>query len=236
MMEETRQTSEATFLRLGAICTILGTIITMTAGANFNNLTNEGGTETILSTIASKPGWYWPLVHLAFIFGAALWAYAFVALANSFAHGAAKVLGWFGAVSMIVGVAVHVIDSSISGFGLAALSQAWTAAPVSEQPNLLRQADTLLYFMRGTWVNVLNFYSGLPFIFAGTSVALSDRYPSWLGWVGGIGGSGSLIMGILMFLRIRLIPERVYIVFAILVSLWLLVMGIFMWRRSRMTL
>jgi hypothetical protein len=221
------------FLRIGGVCAVLGTIITMSAGENFNNLTNEGATETILRILSSKPGWYWPTVHLAFISGATMWAFAFVALASSFPKGTTVwVLGWFGAVSMTLGAAIHIVDSSISGFGLAALSQAWASAPISEQPNLLRQADTLLYIMRGTWVNVLNFYSGLPFVLAGTSVALSHKYPAWLGWIGVIGGTGSLTMGILMFLRIRVIPERVYIAFAILVSLWLLVTGILMWRRG----
>jgi hypothetical protein len=232
-MKETQSTNESMFLRFGAVCAILGTVITMTAGENFNNLTNENGTEMILRTLAAKPNWYWPAVHLAFVFGATLWAFAFVALAHSFPKGITWVLGWFAVVSMILGVVIHIVDSSISGYALASLSKAWAVAPSSDQPNLLRQADTLLYIMRGTWTNVLNFYSGLPFILVGISIALSRQYPSWFGWIAVIGGAGSLGMGVLMFLRVTLIPQRVYIGFAILVSLWLLVMGVLMWRRAR---
>jgi hypothetical protein len=168
-MKETQSTNQSLVLKFGAVCAILGTVITMTAGANFNNLTNENGTEMILRTLAAKPNWYWPAVHLAFIFGATLWAFAFVALAHSFPKGIAWVLSWFAAVSMIFGVVIHIVDSSISGYGLTVLSQAWAAASPAEQLNLLRQADTLLDIMRGTWVNVLNFYSGLPFILVGIS-------------------------------------------------------------------
>jgi len=74
MAEEAQLSNGSTFLRFGAVCAIPGTIITMTAGANFNNLTNENGTEMILRTLAAKPGWNWPAVHLAFICGATLWA------------------------------------------------------------------------------------------------------------------------------------------------------------------
>jgi hypothetical protein len=232
-MMETQSTNEPMFLRFGAVCAILGTVITMAAGENFNNLTNENGAEIILRTLAAKPSWYWPAVHLAFIFGATLWAFAFVALAHSFPKGITWVLGWFAVFSMILGVAIHIVDSSISGYGLAALSQAWAAASPAEQPHLLRQGDTLLYIMHGTWTNVLNFYSGLPFILVGISIALSRQYPSWFGWIAAMGGAGSLGMGVLMFLRVSLIPQRFYIGFAILVSLWLLVMGVLMWRRAR---
>jgi uncharacterized membrane protein len=229
------RTDETSFMRLGAICAVVGTLLTMTAGANFNNLTNEGTTETIVRTLALKPVWYWPAVHLFFIFGATLWAFAFVALARSFPPGIASVLGWFAVVAMIVGVVVHIVDSSISGYGLASLSQAWATASITEQPKVLQQADTLLLIMHGTWVNVLNFYSGIPFILAGTAVAFSRRYPSWLGWIAVLGGIGSLIMGILMFLRNPVIPQRVYIGFAILVSLWLLTIGLFMWIHGKPT-
>ena len=47
MAEEAQPTNGSTFLRFGAVCAILGAVITMTAGANFNNLTNENGTEMI---------------------------------------------------------------------------------------------------------------------------------------------------------------------------------------------
>ena len=52
MAEEAQLSNGSTFLRFGAVCAIPGTIITMTAWANFNNLTNENGTEMILRTLA----------------------------------------------------------------------------------------------------------------------------------------------------------------------------------------
>ncbi|HXK61425.1 MAG TPA: hypothetical protein PLP42_16185 [Acidobacteriota bacterium] len=230
-MNEERGPSEAVFLRIGAISAIVGTPVTMAAGSGFDNLTNQAGPQAVLQTLASYPGWYWPIVHLGFIFGATLWAFAFVALARSLTPGPSRALGSYGAIAMVLGVAVHIVDSSISGFGLSSLATAWATAPAAEQTILVRQADTFLHIIRGTWVNVLNFYSGLPFILAGLGIAVGTRYPPWLGWIGLVGGLGSLLMGILMFLRLDLIPQRVYIGFAILASLWLLVIGVLMWVR-----
>jgi hypothetical protein len=70
-------------------------------------------------------------VQLGFILGALLWVGALAALARSLTHGWA--LGQLGAASVVVGAAIHVVDSSISGFDFMALAHAWVAAPVSEQ-------------------------------------------------------------------------------------------------------
>jgi FAD/FMN-containing dehydrogenase len=62
---------------------------------------------------------------------------------------------------------------------------------VSEQSNLLRVGDTLLYLLNGTWRSVHRYFHGVPFILSGSAVALSRRYPAWLGWVGVAGGTAS---------------------------------------------
>jgi hypothetical protein len=219
-------------LRIGAVCAILGAIVSVAAGIAFGNLTNEHGTVEVLRAIAAHPRWYWPLVHLGFIVGALLWIYAFIALAISLQRGRSWALGWLGAATLIVGAAIHIADSSISGFGLTALTNAWVAAPPAEQPNLLRIGETLLYLLHGTWPNVHSFFHGAPFVLSGSAVALSQRYPQWLGWVGTLAGIGSLVGGVLMFFGTRLGSERFFIVFAQLVSLWMVAMGVLMWRRA----
>jgi hypothetical protein len=233
-MSEAIQTREQTLLRTGAACAILGSIISVAAGMGFGNLTNEAATETILRTITSRPSWYWPTVHLCFIIGAFLWVWAFNALASSLTHGVSWTLGRLGAVTIIVGAAIHVVDSSISGFGLTALANAWANAQASEQASLLRIADTLRYVLNGTWPSVHSYFHGVPFILAGLAVVFSRRYPAWLGWVGVVGGAGSLAGGVLMFFGVGLGRQRFFVVFAQIVSLWMVAIGVLMWRRARM--
>jgi hypothetical protein len=224
------EAGQRALLRIGAMCAILGALVSVAAGIGFGNLTNEHGTVEVLQAIAARQRWYWPLVHLGFIIGAFLWIDAFIALATSLQRGLSWALGWLGAATLIVGAAIHVADSSISGFGLTALANAWVDAPRTEQPNLLRIADTLLYILHGTWPSVHGFFHGLPFILSGSAVALSQRYPPWLGWAGTVGGAGSLVGGVLMFFGAGLASERFFIVFAQLVSLWMATMGVLMWR------
>jgi hypothetical protein len=168
MKDEGRVTRERTILRIGAVCAILGAVVSVAAGMGFGNLTNEYGTEQVLRTIAARPGWYWPTVHLGFIVGAFLWVGAFIALAVSLKSSVSWALGWLGAATVIIGAVIHVADSSISGFGLNALASAWASAPAPEQSNLLRVGDTLLYLLNGTWRSVHSYFHGVPFILSGS--------------------------------------------------------------------
>ena len=120
--DEAQVTRELTFLRIGAVCAILGAVVSVAAGMGFGNLTNEYGTEQVLRTIATRPRWYWPTVHLGFIVGAFLWVGTFIALAVSLKRSVGWALGWLGVATVIVGATIHVADSSISGFGLNALA------------------------------------------------------------------------------------------------------------------
>ena len=62
-------------LRIGAVCAILGALISVAAGIGFGNLTNEAGVETVMRYLTSLPRWYWPAAHLSFMFGAVLISY-----------------------------------------------------------------------------------------------------------------------------------------------------------------
>lgn len=108
-------------LRVAAMCAAIGSVVSVAAGMTFGNVTNEEGTEHVLRMIAAQPSWYWPTVHLAFISGALLWVGAFVIVATSFERGSSRVLGWLGVVTIVIGAAVHIVDSSISGVGLSTL-------------------------------------------------------------------------------------------------------------------
>jgi hypothetical protein len=226
-------TRERISLRFGATCAILGAVLSVAAGAGFGNLTNVSTVETVLQYLASRPAWYWPVVHLGFIFGSLLWVGAFIALARSLTRGAGWSLGWFGVAAVMIGATLHIVDSSISGFGLMALAQEWADSPPAEQTGLVQDGYTLLQVLGGMWAIVLCLFHGLPFVLSGLAVARSRRYPAWLGWVGVAGGTGSLVAGILMFIGSSFFPSWLFIVFALVVTVWMVGIGVIMLRHER---
>jgi hypothetical protein len=232
LSEKLHWSKEQVLLRIGAMCAILGAVVSVAAGVVSGNLTNSSTVETILQQLAAYPRWYWPAAHLGFMFGAMLWVGAFVALAASFKESRAWVLGRMAVACIIVGAALHIVDSSINGFGLAALAHDWANAPSTDQPNLVGDAQAMLRMLVGVWACVICFFHGLPFILSGLAAAQSHEYPAWLGWAGVISGTGSLIVGALMFLGVDLIPVWLFIIFALAVSVWMTAMGFLMWRRA----
>lgn len=229
-INETYRTHERTLLKTGAVSAILGTVLSVAAGVGFGNLTNELGAQAVLNYLAQRPEWYWPATYLGFIFGALFWVLAFIVLADSLEGGIGRTLGRFGVAVVVLGASIHVVDSSISGFGLTALAGEWADASTSEQANLLLAGETLLWVLGGTWASVLSLFHGVPFILFGLAAVLDRSYPAWLGWVGFVGGLGSLVAGVMMFLGTDILPEWLFIVFALIVSLFMLIMGASMWR------
>jgi hypothetical protein len=220
-----------TLLRIGGGGAILGALLQVAAGTLFGNRTGETAAE-ILPFLAGQPGWYWPLAYLCFIVGSLLWVCAFVAIAAVLDEGVSWALGLLATVTIIVGVTMHVIDATLNGVALTATADAWRSATPDEQSALLREADALLRVLGGTWASVITLFHGVPFILSGLAVALSGRFPAWLGWLGLLGGAGSVVAGLAMFFRVSGFPSGVYVIFAIVISVFMVIAGLYLWLQA----
>ena len=210
--------------RIGGGCAILGAIVQIAAGALFGNRTAEGGAER-LRFLAGQPAWYWPLAYLCFIAGAVLWVCAFVAIAASTREGASWALGLLALATIVIGAIMHVVDASLNAGALPTLADAWRASPADEQGALVQEADRLLRILGGTWATVITLFHGVPFVLSGLALAWSNRFPWWLGWIGVVGGAGSLIAGLAMFFHVSGFPIGVYVPFAIVISVSMVIAG-----------
>jgi hypothetical protein len=154
-----------------------------------------------------------------------LWIAAFIALNSSFREMWARLLGSLGVVSIVLGAALHVIDSFISGSALTTLAYQWAAAPGAERADIMRASETLLMVLGGTWTGVVMLFHGVPFVFTGTSVARSERYPRILRYVGVMAGFGSIFTGALMLVVPRAVPTVLYYFFAGVGAIWMVGVG-----------
>ncbi len=221
-------TQDQTFLlRVGALAAIVGTILQVIAGST-SGTWPAGQAETALTFINGRPEWTWPVIFLAFIFGALCWVGALVAL-STVLTGVARGLCLLAVASIIVGVTLHAVDGALNGVSLGSLAREWATAPQAEREALLADGNMLLRLLNATWAAVIVFFHGVPFILAGLAVTVSRRYPAWLGWVGFIGGAGSVIIGVWMFLGAE---TRLAVPFAVVISAFMLVLGGLMWTQA----
>ena len=232
MVNGSLRVERPTAARIVAATSVPGAVVSVAAGIGYGELPSRSDPEAVLRYLAARPDWYWPTVHLGFVLGAVLWVCAFVALAELMADGPARSLARLGAAAAVLGATVHVVDSSLSGAGLSALAHTWDAASADERAQLLRDAKLLMGVLEGTWASVVTFFHGVPFVLVGTAMLADRRYPDWLGWMGLAGGLGSLVLGPAMFLDVDALPWGPFVVFALVVSLWMVAVGVCLWRRA----
>jgi len=230
MSEQRKQNGERVLLQIGAVAAILGTIFQVAAGTS-QSVQLGAGADVALASLAGLADWVWPVTYFGFIFGALLWVGALVALASTLTAGAAWALGRLAVPAAIVGATMHTVDGSLNAGALAELARAWEAAPEGERAALVQNGDLLLRVLDGTWAGVITLFHGAPFVLAGLAVALSRLYPAWLGWIGFIGGAGSLVIGIAMFLGLA--PAGLAVPFAVVLSLFMVVLGWLMWSQTQ---
>lgn len=218
-------------LKMGGAAAIVGSVVFVAAGIAFGNLTHSSSPETVLRVIAERGRWFWPLVQVGFAFGALLWVIALTALTRTLTDGASWALSRVAVSAVFLGATIHILDSSISAYALGSIARDWNVAG----PDIVKYeafGDMTLRLLGGTWAAVITFFHGVPFILFGLAVALSGRYPSWLGWVGFIGGAGSLLCGIPMFFGKYIVSLDFYVPFAVLLSVWMIVIGVHLWSRA----
>jgi hypothetical protein len=228
MTDFQQSTGEQILLRVGAIAAVVGTVFQVAAGTS-QSVQLGATTEVALSKLGEQPDWMWPVIYMGFIFGALFWMAALVALATTLTEGVAWVLARLAVVTAVVGVTLHAVDGTLNAVALEGLARAWGGASDAERAALTQNGDLLLRLLDGTWAAVITLYHGLPFVLAGLAVALSGRYPAWLGWIGVIGGGGSLVVGIAMLLGVQ---TGLAVPFAVVLSFFMVVLGWLLWEQA----
>jgi hypothetical protein len=223
-------------LRIGAICAILGPLVLAASFIPHGDLpTNEStlvGEAAALGYIADHP--IWLVIHLGTIVAGLLWVGAFAALASTLTPGAAGALSRLLVPSAIIGGTFLTFDYGVDGYALWALANEWAAASGPEKAQLLMMTDTALALLNGTFRSEIVILYGLTVLLAGLAVALDGRYPVWFGTIGAIAGAAVLVNGLLSYAGVSLTRQD-FLVFVVILpveSLWLLALGVLMWRRA----
>src|SRR5829696_3935280 len=188
--------------------------------------------EGVARTIAQSANWV--LVHLVIVVGLILMLGALVALSRSIEGGVPGALAWLGSIAAVAGVTVGVILVIVDGVAAKHLADAWEAAPSDQAAAALRVvvAEEAINFALASLFNIL--FAGVTFILLGLAVASSGEYPVWLGWVVVVAGVGSVPVGLVQaymgesigFTRIATI------IFPTIITLWVVVMSVLLWRKA----
>jgi hypothetical protein len=225
-------TEEHALMRIGAACAIGGPILALVANALHPRPDDVGDHESFLAAAAESPN-RWLLVHVALVVSSILFLGGLIAVSHSLARGRSAPLARAAAIAAVAGVAIRLVQESVD-LAVGEVAEDWERAVGAEKDTALRVGGALedVDFAMLSVHTVLFF--GLTFLLYGLAVRAGERYPRWLGWVAVGAGLAAVVVGLIHLMTgPSVLTISVFPAVAAVASLWLLVIGLLLWRRLR---
>jgi hypothetical protein len=219
---EVRRTSA----RIGAACASVGALLAIVVNLEHGDLPDDP--EAALTRVAATAGW--ELLHLGIIASVMLILAGLWRLSQVTESALARAVARLSLVLALPTAAVMLVGIAIDGFATKSMADLWAAAPAAEKPLMLHLAVATEEVQNGLFHMWAALFIGLPFVLMGISGALAGAgFPRWLGSIALTGGAGALLSGIAGFLHVP-VPGVLFNVFAFVVTLWVLIAGVVVWR------
>jgi hypothetical protein len=217
----------------GAALAVAGGVVTLIFNA-LHPHPSDPTPDAFLRAVAANDAWV--TIHLGLIVGVLLIIGGLAALKDSLLEESGAILARLGLLTALLGGGVFLVNFAIDGLAMQCVARAWIDATPADKAAAFRVADALDRANFGLFSLHTMLLPGLTFILFGLAVALSSLYPWPLGWVAVLGGIGSFAAGVLQAYTGRSpLATILFVVCSMLVILWMLAMGVVMWRTTRRT-
>jgi hypothetical protein len=193
---------------------------------------DPANTKAFLRQVAESTIWVGD--HVGIIFAMLLVTGGLVAVYRSITSGPGAAWARLGFAAALVSAGLGFVTVAVEGIAIKRVAMAWASAPKGEKAVAFRVADALVqiqWALDGVWILI---FFGVTFILYGVAVVLSDVYPKWLGWVAVGGGLGSSLLGLHIGYHgaSSLVFNILFPIFSILLTAWIFMMGVLLWRKS----
>lgn len=217
--------------RLTPLLLVLGAVIGLVGNALHPHVVSPS-TESKLRMIADSA--IWVGIHGAIIVAVLLVIGGLIGFSAALADGPAGPLARLGAAATVLGGALVSVSSAIDGFALRPMALAWASAPAPEAADILRVARGVDQAGFGIWSLGMLVFFGAAFICLGLAANASGRFGAMFGWAAVAGG---VLSGAAALLQIAstgetAAAEMLFLVGSVLITLWSLVLGVVLWRRT----
>ncbi len=225
--------AQRTALRIGGVGALGGGILTLVG--NILHPREAGqleDVETFLTVAAGSE--IWVIDHFLILIAVSLLLAAFFGLERSFTSGAALSWSRFAWTVSTVGIAFALALMVTEATAVAVVADQWATATGTEQAMALAAGSALLDLSLVFSVAAMLFLFGATPLLFGVAILTSDDYPNWIGWAGTIFGSIALAAGTIQILtqQTTLTQFVLFPVAAIGITLWIIYLGVLLWRRS----
>ena len=232
---------ERPMLRMGSVAFLAGLVIALVSTLGFHP-TGTGeelmNNPFIFGVYAEDP--LWIASHIGQFAGILLiFAGGFVALHRLLVKSesaTASALSWFGLVTAIITAATFTILQAVDGIALKIASDTWYAIPPSEEERktiYLGVAEGIRWNEWGLQAYYRMLWGAVSLIF-GVAIIKSTVLRKWIGAVGIAAGVVTIASGVVMaYVGFSSARDLVADLSTFIFYPWLVILGIFMWRKTR---
>lgn len=233
MGSESTIAAQRTPLGIGAVGALGGGILTLVGNVLHPREAGQlEDVETFLNVAAGSQ--IWVIDHFLILIAVSMLLAAFFGLGRSFTSDVAHAWARFAWTASIVGVVFALALMVTEATAVAAVADQWATVTGAEQDMALAAGSALFELSLAFSVGAMLFLFGATPLLFGVAMLKSDDYPSWIGGAGMIFGSVALAAGTLQILtqQTTLTQFVLFPVAAIGVTLWIVYVGVLLWRRS----
>ena len=217
-------------LRLSAMLLFIGIVL-----SDVLQYLHPGGGPTHEATFANYAGSSdWAAIHLGQFVGEAILLAGLLVLffALNLSEGTPRWLGFFGAISTGVALALAGVLFAVDGVALKQAVDAWVSAPTAEQAARFASAEAIRWLEWGT-NSYWNFMQGLALVLFAIVIVWTARVPRAIGYLMGLSGLAFIVVSWLVgtegFTSADTVPNYAGYTFLFVLTIWLLIVA---WRRK----
>jgi hypothetical protein len=152
--------------------------------------------------------------------------------------GVASALAWFGLVTAILVASTYAILQAVDGIAQKIATSSWYAIPSSSSGGSEQEEKAIAFRVaegiRWTEIGINSYFrmlQGAVGIIFGVAIAKSALLSRWIGAVGVAVGAVSIAAGVVTaYIGFF---EPVSNIWAVTLYLWIIILGIFMWRKTK---
>ena len=233
---------ERPMLRMGSVAFLAGIVIFMVSTIGFHAGTRDPmDNPAVFAEYAQSDPWI--AAHIGQFAGLMLiYAGGFVALHRLLVKsesGVASALAWFGLVTAIITASTYAILQAVDGIAQKIATSSWYAIPPSSTAGSEEEEEKAIAFrvaegIRWTEIGINSYFrmlQGAVGIIFGVAIAKSALLSRWIGAVGIAVGAVGIAAGVVT--AYIGFSEPVSNIWAVTLYLWIIILGIFMWRKTR---
>jgi hypothetical protein len=176
----------------------------------------------------------WTAIHLVQFVGTAIIMAGLLVLffALNVSQGTPRWLGFLGAISAGVALALAGVVYAVDGVALKQAVDAWVSAPAAEQAVRFASAEAIRWLEWGTR-SYQDFMFGLALVLYAIVIVWTARVPRPIGYLMGLSGLAFIVVGWVFgtegFAPIGEVPSDAAQTFLFALTIWLLIVA---WRRK----